>query len=96
MEDNVKVITVSVIRTYDIQEFINIGSTLSGSARLVRGETNIPITSKLGIISLCDGQPFNVVFTNCSDAEISQFEKFQDEPPINQNDVEVKIHFGLE
>lgn len=81
MDNRVDVLTVRVVLTPDIQDFISYGSSLSGTARLVQGKTNIPIESRLGVMSLCDGKPFNIVFTNCSNTEIEKFKRFEYNEP---------------
>lgn len=50
---------------------------LNGKARLIRDETNIPNTSKLGILSLCDGKPFTIKFIDTADSEIEKFKDFE-------------------
>lgn len=76
------VLTVSVSMVTDIQKFLEYSSLLCGTARLKRGETDIPIDSRLGVISLCDGKPFNIIFTDCSDDEIDKFRTFVYEEPL--------------
>ena len=79
------VLTVSVSMVTDVQKFLEYGSLLCGTARLKRGKTDIPIDSKLGVISLCDGKPFNIVFHDCSDDEINKFKTFLYEEPLLAN-----------
>lgn len=88
-----KVITVNVRLASDVGEFSELCSTTNGKIMLVRDDTRIPASSKLGVISICDGKPFNMVFTDCSDEEILKFKRFEcynqeDENNSNQrNDI---------
>lgn len=72
-----KILTVNVRLASDVGEFADLCTNVNGKIMLVQGDTRIPSTSRLGVISLCDGTPFNMVFTNCSDDEIAKFKKFE-------------------
>lgn len=78
---NVKVLSLSAkeitIMQTNTQKFLDYCSSLHGSARLIQGETNVPNTSRLGVLSILETGDFNMVFYNCSDDEIAQFKKFE-------------------
>lgn len=80
-----KVLTVQLLLVTDVQDFIELAMSLCGKARLIQGETNVSINSRLGVMSLAySKEPFNIVFTDCSDNEIDRFKRFEYKEPIDK------------
>jgi hypothetical protein len=73
----IDIITVKVDSLNKARTFLEKCLLLNGKARLIQGETNIPNTSKLGILSLCDGNIFNIKFIDTPDDEIAKFNEYK-------------------
>jgi hypothetical protein len=80
-----QVLTVQLLLVTDVQDFIELSASLCGKARLIQGETNVSINSRLGVMSLAySKEPFNIVFTECSDNEIDRFKRFEYKEPLDK------------
>lgn len=71
------VITVKLKTFGDILELSKYANKCMGKIKCQQDDWIVSGKSSLGIASLDTKQPINLIFDNCSDAEIAQFNKWK-------------------